>query len=110
LRSPVVGCLVTFGKKITSMKSEVRKIMQEVTDRRVLKNPAEQFLDYWTTYAVTGMCVAYYFSQYSGTKYDALVLMIYAPIIAVTAARDGKKEVHRKLDALVRRLVEKKLL
>jgi len=28
----------------------------------------------------------------------------------VTAARDGKKEVHRKLDALVRRLVEKELL
>ena len=92
------------------MQIEAQRILHQSSDRRVLKSSAEAVLDYWTTYVAGVVWLGYYLWSNSGTKFDAFVLMLGVIVIAITAARDGKKEIHRKLNAIVRQLEEKNLL
>ena len=92
------------------METAGRRIIHEVTDRRVARNPAEAIFDYWTTYLAGAVWVSLYIWGSSGAKSDGVILGLLGVMIAITAARDGKKEVHRQVDAIVRRLDEKGLL
>ena len=92
------------------MQSETRKVLHGLADHRVLKSPAEGFFDYLPTYILGGLCYAAYHWRFADTKQAQLFLFFSAAVIAISAARSGKKEVHRKFAALTRQLEEKNLL
>jgi uncharacterized membrane protein len=92
------------------MQSEACKVLHESEDRRTLSRPAERYFDYLPTYILGGLCFAIYHWYYAESKHLTIFLFLSAVVISISAARCGKKEVHRKIAALRRQLEEKNLL
>ncbi len=92
------------------MPNNAQKTFVAVKDRRIIRNPAEAFFDYWGTYAMgIGFGLGYFELLANGILVpggfgSVIIGSLGVVAVAVTAARDGKKELHRKFEALVRRL------
>jgi hypothetical protein len=92
------------------MQTASQKIVTQVKDRRILQGPTDVFGDYWRTYAGTVAFAFIYYHYFRQKDLDTFALFSGILTIALSAARDSKRGLQRKLDAIIRRMEEKDLL
>lgn len=95
---------------LNPMQTASQKIATQVKDRRILQGPTEMFGDYWRTYATAIAFAFAYHHFFRGQDTDIFPLFLGILTIALSAARDSKRGLERKLDAIIRRMEEKDLL